>query len=149
MATSFSSIRRLQRAFLGDSDSRKYRYTDDVLNEHIRVMTTILDDSSIVEDGETETFTTDLSNKNKLRIAIRSSLNVIAPQADSFSHKSPVFAVSRKGGIDALRRHLTDLLFDIENGGRKFACAVDYSMDALVNEAIRNIESLDHALSST
>lgn len=149
MSTSFSTVRRLQRALLGDSDSRAYRYTDDVLNEHIRLAVTILDDPNIVENGETEVFTNDLSNKDKMVVSLRSALNIISPQPDYFQHRSAVLSVSRKGGVDALRKHLTDLLLDVENGGTKFAVSVDYSMDALINEINRTINSLDTALSAS
>lgn len=146
MATSFAQIRQLQRALLGDADFRAYRFSDDILDAHTRLAITILDEPGIVEDSDSGEFSEDLSNKNKMRVAIRSALSIIAPMDNEFSHRSPVFAVSRKGGVKALTSTLKELLLEIESGGTRFAVSVDYSIDALVNELHRRLDSITQAL---
>lgn len=137
MATSFETIRNFIRVALMDYDSTAYIYSDDILDGQIRL--TILDEALSLTESPSGQFTTDLTNTEKLVIALRSALRMLHATPNNFSYTGPVMSVRRVGGVDGLILQLEDML-ELAEGG-KFAIQVDTDFDALVQNFNRFINA--------
>ena len=141
--TNFKVIRDFVRAILGDTDADCYQYSDDVLNQNIRLTLLCYPDATVIEDGSLAVFTTVLSTKNKGLLSYMVAKGVIAPIDDHFSYKTPVISVVRKGGIKQLHSHIENKIGKI-NGGA-FALSSDTDLEALINGTERFLDEFSTA----
>lgn len=149
MSTSYREIRNFIRSFLGDFDSSCFTYTDAILNSQIDLVIAELDDVDIAFGtllGKEPYFATDLTNKNKVRIAIRVALNIIAPQPEVFSYSTPVVSVRRQRGGDKLYFYLKEKLDEVE--GNTLVIETDTDIDAFFNYFTRFADDLNNAFAN-
>lgn len=149
MATTFEEIRDYVRPLVGDNDASAFRYSDSVLNQHIRLIIIRTDDADIVEDTEAnegeEAFTLTLDNKDKALLAYRVAQSLIVHLPKEFSYRTPVLSVTRKGITQELLSHLEDQIIKLENGGSSIAISSDHFIEALINGTQRFIDEFSAA----
>lgn len=143
MPTTFETIRGYVRSLLGDNDPNIFQFSDDVLNSHIRLVILRIDNSGIQEDGNTENFTATLSNKNIALMIYYVAESVIVNVPDTFSYKTPVLSVVRRGGTRQLLSHFEEQLSVIEGG--TFSVSEDQFIDAFIRGTERFINEFSAA----
>jgi hypothetical protein len=149
MATTFANIRSLIRAAVLDTDSENPAYTNEALNSQINLQMLSLQveqPSGPFFLASAETFTSDLSALDSLRLALRAALLIVGGTAQEFSHRSPVLTVSRKGGARELGSRIEELLDDIE--GNRCPIAVDNEFNVMAQYCYRYINGINDALVS-
>ena len=142
MATEFKTIRDFVRPVLGDTDAQRLLYSDNTLNQHIRLLILKEDDPEIQEGAEGE-FATALTAKQKALTVYRTARSVLSGQPDEFSYKGPVMSASRKGGVLQLLAYIDRQISDIEGG--ETMVLYDTELDALLNGAYRFMQDLSDA----
>lgn len=142
MATTFESIRGLIRAAVLDLDCESYQYSNQVLNQQIRLTTTLLN-YSYTESPE-ESFVEDLTAVAKATIALNIAIRLLLGNSSEFSYKTAVLSVTRKNNQQSRLVAFLQGLLDGISGG-KFAIAVDTDFDALLQGFDRYINSINIA----
>ena len=143
MPTTFETIRTYVRAVLGDTDTNVIKFSDDNLNTHIRLVILRRDDPDIQEDGTSAVFTKTLTNKNIALMAYLVAESVIMNIPDTFSYKTPVLSVVRRGGIRQLLSHFEEQISEIEGG--TFAFSEDQFIDAFIRGTERFVDEFSNA----
>lgn len=141
--TTFSEIRGYIRAIVGDYDSECFQYSDSVLNSHIR-LTILIENDPLIAEGSSEEFDRELTNEQKAKVSLKSSLNLISPMPDTFSYRNPITSVTRKGGIRQLTARINTLLSEL-NGGA-LAIAYESDFEAMINSFEKFTRDLQAAL---
>lgn len=118
-------------------------YSDDLIKGHIDWMVVELDDPNIALDDQNDSFTTELSSKNKALITLKIVMNIINPQNSEFSYSSPILSVRRKTNLIGFKLDLENKIDDITRG--KFAVATDSDLDAVVNGYRRAYNAIQSA----
>ncbi len=126
-----------------DTDKDCYIYSDDALNQQINLTNLQL---GFEPDETNQSYQSDLTSKQKLRISIETALRILAGTPDTFEYKSPVLGVKRSRFKNDLVMQLNQMLFDSEGG--RFAVSVDTDFNALVQAFDRYCASLDTAESA-
>lgn len=116
MATTFEEIRSYVRVILGDDDSQNYVYTDEALNQHIRLQVYALQNSGVQEDGSSESFTQTLLGVTIAELAYRVSKGVISGTPDFFQYRTPVMSATRSGSARQLIDHCEQMIGDLQGG---------------------------------
>jgi hypothetical protein len=120
------------------------------LNSQIRL--TILkfsssdDYSGEYDEGSSEYFSNDLTQKQKLSVSLNSAIRILRGNPDQFEWKSPVMTVKRKGGVHELAEKLQEMLSDAEGG--RFAINIDTDIDAIIQSFERYTHAIDRSLSA-
>lgn len=146
MATSFETIRTFVRGILLDTDPNCYVYSDSALNGQIRWVIVFWNDSTVQESDTPEQFTITLTAKQQATLVLTIAKNIIAPQHDTFSYRTPITSVVRKGGIRQMYAHLEQQLAAL-NGG-SIACASETDMTAIFNSLERWTDAYTEASST-
>ncbi len=143
MAT-FTTIRDFVRILVGDVDTVVTIYSDAVLNSHIRLVLITEDDTSVQESGSTEAFTLPLTNAQIALLVYRTARSLIVNMSDTFSYKTPVLAIMRRGGIRQLLSHIDEKIAEI--GGGSIVFSQDTFMEALLDGTTRFINEFSDAI---
>lgn len=144
MATTFESLRAFVRHALLDSDPAVLKYSNSLIDGHIRLQIMELDEDALTESSEgSGEFTETLSNKNKVRMILKTVLSIITPQDDHFSYKTPILSVVRKGGVSQLRSEIERRLTKVEGG--MIAISSDTDLQAMINGVERYCNELGTA----
>jgi hypothetical protein len=145
MATKYADLHPYIRAVLGDTDASMYRYADSVLNQHIDLVILVLADLTIVKAvGITPPeFTQDLGANQQGTVVFKAARNIIAPQPDEFSYRTPVLSVVRKGQSRQLLLHIDTIIAELEGGS--IYLRSDGELTALTNAVERFDDNLTDA----
>lgn len=144
MATSFSDLHSGVRHILGDTDPIVKVYSNDVIDEHIRLVILFENDATLLENGSTKEFTTTLSGTQKAIVILKSAQSIVAPTPDEFSYKSPVLSVRRKGAMSRLWSYLDGQIRELEGGS--FPVESEGELAAYLNGLSRFSDEQDDAL---
>lgn len=142
--TTFQTIRDYVRVLVGDIEANVTVYSDAVINSHLRLVLISEDDAGVQESGNNETFVAVLTNAQTALLVYRTARSLIANIADTFSYKTPVISIVRRGGIRQLLAHLDSQISSISGGN--FAFSQDTFMEALIDGTTRFMEELTDAL---
>ena len=117
MPTTFDEVRAFVRAITGDSDIQNYVYSDDALNQHIRLQIFGLNETLVQEDGLSQVFTQTLVGRSQAILAYRVARGLVSATPDYFQYSNPVMSAARRGGSRQLISHCEMMLSDLEPGG--------------------------------
>jgi len=145
MATAFSTLHDFIKRLVGDGESECSLYGVDLLNSQIRLSILLLNDANISENETSPTnFVLDLTNPNKLRVVLRSAINILDPLPDLFTHKSPILTITRRRG----RAYVDGLIGKLEGvTGGMFAVSTDTEFQAILQSFDRWLVDFDAGLS--
>lgn len=143
--TTFEEIRGFIRSAVLDSDCDNYRFSDNVLDQHIRFdIVTLNNDAyaeSLLVSGE---FNGILTSAQKGILSLRIAIRLLLGHSSEFSYKTPVLSITRKQSQQPrLVAFLQNLLDGLQGG--KFAIAVDTDFDALIQGFDRYLSSVNIA----
>lgn len=129
--TYFSTLYPPTRTLLGDTATIP-GYSSDQLD--LGISLALLQETAFAEgaqDATGRTITPDLAvNNDKIRIAVRSAIALVQPQAGAFSYKTKVLSIQRDNGVNGQLGYLQGLLRDIIDGG--FVVASETEWDQFV-----------------
>ena len=116
MATTFEEIRVFVRAITGDSDAQNYVYSDDALNQHIRLQVYGADNAGVQEDSLSQSFTETLTGKVQSILAYKVARGLVSATPDYFQYSNPVMSAARRGGSKQLINHCEMMISELEGG---------------------------------
>lgn len=152
MATTFESLYRRIRAPLGDVNTKRLLYSDDVLADYLRLLILSGNNAAVLEDetlvlGDVgfPSFTQDLSTVNKALLIFGAIRAIISPQANYFSYKTPIHSVTKSGHVSQLLAWVTEQLDGLQGGA--FSWAADNELDAAINDSYRFLRTVTDSIS--
>jgi len=125
----YSDLYSTTRTFLGDTNPVTPAYSNGQLDLGIGMA--LLQDE-VFETGEPDitggqTVAPDVTAKaDKLRLAIRSAIALLAPQGDAFSYRTKVLSVNRSNSWGGHLGYLQSLLDELESGGVGFESETEW-----------------------
>lgn len=145
MATPYTDLHPYIRAVLGDTDSSMYRYSDSVLNQQIDLAVLVLADPTITKavGSSPLSFAQDLGANQQGMVIFKAARNIVAPQPDEFSYRTPVLSVVRKGQSRQLLLHIDTIIGELEGGS--IYLRSDGELTALTNAVERFDDNLTDA----
>ena len=116
MATAFSDLYPAIRALVVDTNSSAYVFTDETIDEHIRLIIQTEEELSIEEDIGTSPpdFTEDVSLTNQVIVKLKAAISMISGVPNDFTYRSPVMLVRRKGLTNQVIANIQKILASIE-----------------------------------
>ncbi len=114
----FHDIIAYIRAFTFDSDSEVdlRKHSDSSIKRYIMCVMPLLNFSTSFS-SETETFSTDLTETQKVLIALESSIIILGGVPEDYSYRNPVMSGRMKFGLAKHIQKLEDMLRYIKSGG--------------------------------
>jgi hypothetical protein len=114
----FRDIVSYIRAFTFDNDSEidLRRNSDSSIKRYIMCVMPIIGINTSFS-SETETFSTNLTESDKVRIALESSIIILGGVPEDYSYKNPVMSGRMKFGLAKHIQKLEDMLSRIKSGG--------------------------------
>ena len=144
MATKFSDLYPYVRALLGDHDAQRRMYSEDAINGHIRLRIMVDDLPDLQEDASSKEFTETLTATAKALLIFKVAKALLSPSPDLFSHRDPVMAFTRRGGVVQLMTYLDGQIEDLEGGA--MLLRFDTELDAMLNDAERFLNNYTDAM---
>lgn len=135
MATAFDEIAGFVRAVLGDTDSENFVYTQDAIEQHIRLLILtqngMLESASFLENPlSTGNFTGTLTAKAKVLCIFSVAKGLISPVPNFFSYRTPVQSASRSGHTLQLLAWIDENLSKLRGGS--FPISSDDELQAII-----------------